>query len=87
MILKDLIFEGEDLFSLEDILEHLEGEFLPWDVSTNASLARQFLRATKGDVDKATKMANYFHQQLVTNIQKHAKARWQMKSVDSRRIE
>lgn len=87
MILKDLIDQLDDLSRLENIVEQLEGEYLPWDESTNAALARQFLRATKGDENKAMKMAEYFHQQLLTNIQKHAKARWQMKSVGGRRKE
>lgn len=87
MIIKDLISQGENLSYLEKLVEQLEGEYLPWDESTNASLARQFLRATKGDENKAMKMAEYFHQQLLTNIQKHAKARWQMKSIGGRRKE
>jgi len=54
-------------------LAGLNEEHIPFDGSMPMKLARDLYRGSKGDVETAKKMAQYLYQQIVGNIDKHAK--------------
>lgn len=69
---------------LDTIIE-MEGELLPYDESTAMQLAKDLLRGAKGDAGKAKQMAQYMIQQVIGNIDAHAK-RVKMKTTTGERI-
>jgi len=58
----------------------MEGEYLPYDETTAMKLAKDLYRGSGGDTEKAKQMAQYLMNQVVANIDAHAK-RVQMKKV------
>lgn len=60
---------------LNDVIIHIKEEFVPWNDDSSAKLARQFLRAAQGDPAKAKKVAEYFYQQVLGEIDKHYQQR------------
>ncbi len=50
-----------------------EDEVIPYDVSQAMLIAKQFYRQAGRNPEKAKKLATYFHQQILGNIDKHVK--------------
>lgn len=58
-------------------LNEAEGEFIEFDNSMTARIARQMLRSVNGDVDKANKMADNFAKTLKQAIYKETHGTYQ----------